>query len=129
MKHVAALIAGLFVVGCAANDDKRPDPVEDFIKVNELEDVKEIRTYDRLDLFVMNDYYVIVSSRRDYYLLSYVARCRELPGGRVEPDVRRDGRVIRAGADTLRGCRIKSIYAIDEAQAEELRQIRLDARD
>ena len=129
MKHVAALIAGLFVVGCAANDDKRPDPVEDFIKVNELEDVKEIRTYDSLDLFVMNEYYVIVSSRRAYYLLSYVSRCWERPGGGVEPDVRRDGRVIRAGADTLRGCRIKSIYAIDEAQAEELRQIRLDARD
>ena len=129
MKHVAALIAGLFVVGCAVNDDKRPDPVEDFIKVNELEDVREIRSYDRLDLSVMNDYYVIVSSRRDFYLLRYFSRCRELPGGRVEPDVRRDSRVIRAGVDTLRGCRIKSIFAIDEAQAEELRQIRLDARD
>lgn len=129
MKHVAALIAGLFVAGCAANDDKRPDPVEDFIKVNELEETREIRSFDRLDLTVLNDYYVIVGSRADFYLLRYFSRCRELPSGRVAADVRRDANVIRAGADTLRGCRIKSIYAIDEAQAEELRQIRLDARD
>jgi len=129
MKHVVALIAGLFVVGCAANDDKRPDPVEDFIKVNELEETSEIRTFDRLDVRVLDDYYVIVESRRDYYLVHYSMRCGEGPWGRVTPDIRRDSNVIRAREDTLRGCRIDAIYRIDAAQAEELRQMRGDAED
>ena len=61
--------------------------------------------------------------QREDYLLEYFSRCLRNMDGRVEPDIRRDARRIYAGADTFRGCRIKELYSLDPAQADELREI------
>lgn len=123
MRLIAILSVCCLVAGCAAQEE-RPDAIADFIRVNQLESVKQIKSLQQLDLTELNDYYVIVSSRSDSYLVAYTTRCTEGPSGRPAPDIRRDPHVLRARVDTLRGCRIDSIYAIDETQVEELRQIR-----
>lgn len=124
MRKTALLFACCVAAGCAAEPEERPDAIDDFIKVNQLERVSQIRSFEQLDLTVLNDYYVLVSSRFKPYLISYGRRCTEGPTGRVAPDYRRDPRVLQSRVDTLRGCRIDAIYLLDETQVEEIKQIR-----
>jgi len=122
MKLPATLFALVLAAGCAATDeaDDELDPIDDFIRANELEEVREIRSYDQINGTVINDYYVILENRREQYLVAYARRCFQSRPGRVDPDYRRDAHVIRSGIDTYRGCRIGEIYRLDEAQAEEV---------
>ena len=39
------------------------------------------------------------------------------------PDKRHDANTIRSRFDTIRGCRIAEIYALDEVEAEEIKNI------
>lgn len=112
----------VLAAGCAATDERAEelDPIDDFIRANELEEVREVRSYDQVNGTVINDYYVILETRRDQYLAAYARRCFQSRPGRVDPDYRRDAHVIRSGVDTYRGCRIGAIYKLDEAQAEEV---------
>jgi len=128
MRFVATLLMLTVVAGCAANDerDNELDPIDDFIRANELEEVREIRSYDQINGTAINDYYVILENRREQYLIVYARRCYQARPGLVEPDYRRDANVIRSGIDTYRGCRIGAIYKLDEAQAEEVRLIEVD---
>ncbi len=128
MRLFAILSVCCLAAGCAAQEEK-PDAIADFIKVNQLESVPQIKTFHQLDLTVLNDDYVVVQTRSDTYLVSYVTRCIETPSGRPAPDVRRDAHVLQARVDTLRGCRIDAIYAIDETQVEELKEIRRNPGD
>ena len=41
----------------------------------------------------------------------------------MQPDIRYDSSVLRARFDTLRGCRIDKLYAIEPGQADELRNL------
>jgi hypothetical protein len=53
-----------------------------------------------------------------------VRRCHELKDNtRITPDKRWDTNIVRAKFDTIRGCRIAAIYALDEAEAAELKNI------
>lgn len=116
------------VSACAGTAHERPDPIEDFVVVNELESVGSIRTFgtQQLQHTRLNDSYLILESRRDYYLLEYRTPCRDLSSDIVRPDIRRDSSTISAGVDTYRGCVIGALYPIDEGQAEELKQIAKD---
>lgn len=113
--------------GCAAQQapQDESDAVEDFIAISELDEVDVIRSMDRFDYDYLTDRYVIVTTRRQYHLVEFFGRCRELTtyDMDVQPDFRYDPKALRAGEDTIRGCRIKTMYEIDKIQAEELEQI------
>ncbi len=125
MKRTTLIVIALALGGCATtHQEERINAVKDFVEVNELQETESITTYEQLDQDVLNDEYVIVSTRREQWLLEYAYRCVEDPiTRRMRPDVRRDGRRIYAGSDTFRGCQIKALYPITADQAEELREI------
>lgn len=121
------LLLAAAVAACAAPDERdgpRDDTaIDDFIEVNELAAVDVVRTRDQLVAREVNETFLIVSTRREDYLLEYFSRCTRRDDGRVEPDVRRDSRALYPGVDTFRGCRIKAIYELEPGQADELREI------
>ena len=126
MKRYVILFFLTFLTACATTrQEEQITAVRDFIEVNELEKTDSIRTrYDRIDQQVLNDRFVIVSIRKEQYLLEYPYPCREDPfTRRPRPDIRRDSSAIYAGSDTFRGCKIKALYVITEDQAEELKNI------
>jgi hypothetical protein len=125
MKHLWLVLVVGFFSACAGTPHERPDPIEDFVVVNELESVSSIRTYGtgQLQHARLNDSYLILESRREYYLLEYRTPCRDFSNDIVRPDIRRDANTISAGVDTYRGCVIGAFYPIDEGQAEELKQL------
>ena len=121
MKKVIYVLAALVLCGCAANEeDEGPDAIDDFIQVSDLEEVRVIRSMDTFGQRVINDNYVILTTRREQYLIAYPSPCPEAYDKRRSPDFRSDARAIYADRDTFRGCRIKAIYPITEAQAAEL---------
>ena len=126
MKRYVILFFLTFLTACATTrQEEQITAVRDFIEVNELENTDSIRTrYDRIDQQVLNDRFVIVSIRKEQYLLEYPYPCREDPfTRRPRPDIRRDSTAIYAGSDTFRGCQISALYAITEDQAQELKNM------
>jgi len=126
MQTLLLIIFSALLVGCASTtEEDRDDDTAfvDFIEVNELESVDLIRTMDQLSSIPLNDEYIIVSTRRESFLLEYFSRCWSSFEGRPEPDVRRDARAIYARIDTFRGCRIKAIYPLEAGHVDELRQL------
>ncbi len=124
MNRCSLVLAALLLAACAATDeDERPDAVADFIGVNELEEVGVIRSLDQLGQSVINENYVIVTTRREQYLLAYTLPCRRFYYSTKKPDFRNDPRALYAKSDTFRGCRIKTLYRITDAQAGELKEI------
>ena len=131
-KSTAIVFVAILITACAAPGDpeepREESAIVDFIEVNELPRVDKVRTVEQLTARDVNDMYVIVSTRRQDYLLEYYSRCYRRDDGRVEPDVRRDSRALYPGMDTFRGCRIKAIYELEPGQADELRDIGRAAR-
>ena len=125
MKRYASLLVLMFLTACATTgQEERINAVKDFIEVNELEKADKIRTFERIEQHVLNDRFVIVSARREHYLLEYSYPCRDDPlTRRPKPDIRRSSSAIYAGSDTFRGCQIRALYPITEDQAEELKSI------
>lgn len=126
MKHYANLVGLMFLAACATTgqQEEQINATRDFVEVNELETVAKIRTFDRIDQHVLNDRYVILSTRGEQYLLEYSYPCRDDPiTQRPRPDIRRDARAIYSNGDTFRGCQIRAFYAITADQAEELKNI------
>lgn len=128
---VAAGLATAFVAGCAAQDDKQKastqdvtQAVTDFIEVRELESLDSLRSGSNDRWYAINDRFLVYKGRRDEYLVEFVRRCHELNDNtRVTADKRWDTNIVRARFDTIRGCRIAKIYALDEAEAAELKNI------
>ena len=125
MFRYVTLVIPMLLIACATTgQEERISAVKDFIEVNELEEVGAIRTFESLDQHVLNERFVIVSTRKEQYLLEYPYPCREDPMTRLpRPDIRRDATAIYAGSDTFRGCQIRALYAISEDQAEELKNM------
>ncbi len=128
MKRLLATL--VLLAGCASQTQGVPeiddsDAVDDFVAINELEKVDAARTTNSFDYGYLTDRYVVVTTRRSYYLVQLYGRCPELTdvNADVQPDIRYEAKALRPGVDTIRGCRIKNIYEIDEAQAQELKQI------
>lgn len=117
----------LALTACAANEERRQqvEAVDDFVKVNELESARSIalRNRESYDHEMLGDEYALVETRGGWHLVRFTMRCTSFYDNRPDPDIRRNAGMLAAGEDTIRGCRIKDIYPIDEAQAEELRQI------
>lgn len=125
MKYTSLLFALLFLGACATTDeDERPDPVEDFVAVNEMPTAKSIFVDDLRSSEVIDEKFVIITTRREIFLIEYAHRCVDDPMRHtVRPDVRRDSRRLYASSGTFRGCQIKTFHKMTEAQADELRRI------
>lgn len=123
--HLAGMI--LLLSACATPDVQQEDEaVRDYIAAAELEETDRIRTGSRANIGFtpLNEYFVIFANRDEHYLAEMRRRCYELlDNSRIVPDVRRDSTGISARFDTFRGCLIDKIYLIDEAQAQELKNL------
>lgn len=126
-RKIILITLSMAMAACAATDpaeeSRTNTAMPDFIEVNELEPVGSMRVSDRLSFDEIDDKHVVVRVRNLSYLVEYASRCMQHPDGRVNADVRRDPRRIYAGADTFRGCRIKTIYVLEPGQADELIEI------
>jgi len=124
MKQILWLGAVLTLTGCAAQpaEDKMnlEQAVRDYIAVRELQPTEEIRTSNSDGWKEIDQNFIIYDARRNKYLVEFTRSCHELSERPIIPDVRRDYDRIRARFDTIRGCRIKNIYALDEADITEL---------
>ena len=106
------------------NEESVSDAVRDFVEVRDLEEVDAITTgtsdsWDELSLE-----FILYEGRRETYLVEFVRPCYELrDNSRITPDKRWDTNKIRAKFDTLRGCRLKSVYQLTEAEVAELESI------
>lgn len=124
MRLKLALLAASLSQGCAAQQRADEDvAIEDFIVVSELEPLKVARFRHQYSYRQLTENYVVLTARDDHYLVGFKRRCRELNMRPIVPDVRYDRNALRVGADTIRGCYIGSIYAIDRTQADELENI------
>lgn len=116
-----AVLTIMVVTGCASQS--RPgdrNDVADFIAVSELEALDVVRFRNQFNHKRLDDYHVLLSARDDHYLVQFRRRCHELDEYWITPDIRYDSNLLRAGIDTIRGCRIDQMFAVDESQAQEL---------
>ena len=119
-----ALVILVLQAGCAARKDPAVSvAVEDFIAVAQLEELDKIRTRNDYSWEYLSERFIIVKTRDGEYLLRFQRRCRELYEVPVQPDIRFEPNLLRARFDTVRGCRIDKLYAIEPGQADELRQL------
>lgn len=126
MRQITIRLAATFVAavlsGCAAQPaSTENDVVSDFIVVAELEALDVVRFRDQFSTRPLVDRYALLQARGDHYLVRFRYRCHELYENRFPPDIRHDRSALRAGIDTIRGCRIDRIFSVDESQAEELK--------
>ena len=125
MKYAALISLVVLLGGCVDMPEVNEvdQAISDFVIVGELESLDSIRLRERDSWYRITDYFVMYKTRDGEYLFEFARPCRELRDpSRVTPDARHDNR-IRAGFDTLRGCRIHRIYGLDEGQAEEVRRL------
>ena len=128
MKTVMCVVVAVLLSACAAQDaeqrQEESQAVRDFIAVRELEKLKKMSTALRDSWTIIDDRFIVYRSRRGQYLVEFDRRCYELGGGsRVVPDERRVRNTVYARTETIRGCRINTIYALTEAEAEELESL------
>ena len=119
------LLAGMTLhMGCAARQDPLvTEAVEDFVVVAELEELDKIRTRLGYSWDYLSEEFIIVKTRDGEYLVRFRRKCRELNQYPVQPDIRYDDSALRSRTDTIRGCHIGAIYAIEPGQADELRHL------
>lgn len=120
LAFVVALVAGCAAQSTQETADKNL-AIRDLIELSELEPVNRMRT-DRFDGWnILTTEYLIYKTRRGDFLVEFGRPCWELQDPTtIVADERSDPNVIRARFDTIRGCRINAIYAVNEEQSEEL---------
>jgi hypothetical protein len=124
----ALLLPALSVVfllpACATRQDNDISAaIEDFIAVAGLEPLDKVRTRGDYSYDYLSDRFIIIETRDGEYLARFQRLCRELNELPVQPDIRYDDSMLRSRFDTIRGCHIHSLYAIERGQADELRNI------
>ena len=125
---LTTLLAAALLVACAGQRSEeiadKNQAIEDFIDLRELESVTKIRTDNSDGWELVTSTYLIYKTRRADFLMEFGRPCWELyDNTRIVADERYDPNVIRAKFDTLRGCRIAAIYALNEADVAEVRNI------
>lgn len=121
MKKLMSVLMMLLLAACASQPDtSTTDAVDDFIVVSELEELDSARMREQFHHTYLSERYIILRTRKANYLVRFRKRCRELNERDVTPDVRFERNTLHAGFDTIRGCRIDRMYAIDKGQVEEL---------
>jgi len=128
MKLQATVALSLLFSACAADvqrdgPGKELEAVRDFIVVSELEPLKKIRLQDQIKYYYVNDYFVVVPTKRGNYLVEFRGRCSELRRARWTADMvdhRASARHLYADHDTIRGCRIGQFYGLPGQTLDEL---------
>ena len=121
MKFLATVILLMLFAGCATSSETEiSNAVSDYIKAAELEERDGIRTMGNWSHHVISQRYATLETKKENFLVEFSRRCHELTQNEVTPDIRYDNNILRSRFDTIRGCRIGRIYAIDKGQAEEL---------
>jgi hypothetical protein len=128
MNKILLVAAALSIAACSSTTQmpQEIEAVRDYIAAAELEEVTEIRVRETLKYSYVNDRYVSIDARRGDYLVEFLRNCWELRANQVTTemvDIRRDNNYLRARFDTIRGCRISTIYEITEDQREELKAL------
>ena len=124
MKLLATVILLILFAGCATSSESEvSDAVSDYIKAAELKEQDSIRTMGKFSYRIISQRYVTLETHKENYLVEFSRRCHELTQYEVTPDIRYETNILRSRFDTIRGCRIGQIYAIDKGQAEELRDL------
>lgn len=122
--RTASVAVSLAVVAACGGTPEIPaelQAVRDYVEVGELGQADRIRTHGSDRWSPATNYYALYKSRDGWYLLEFTRNCREMTDNtRVMPDRRYDHNVMRRGIDTLRGCRIRQMYSLTEAQAQEI---------
>lgn len=130
MQQALTLLLITLLAACASSAQAPADnAVLDFIAVSELQPGDRVRTYGQWHYDALSDRYVVLNTRKEKYLVEFRRRCHELEELAVTPDLRYQRNVLRARFDTIRGCTIERLYAIDDAQARELQQLIDKAND
>jgi len=130
-KIAAAIAASIFLAACASQEEQAEEStqdvsqaVRDFIELRELEELDALRSGSNDGWQQLDDRFIVYNGRRETYLVEFTRRCHELSDNtRIVPDKRWDSNTVRARFDTIRGCRIAKIYALDEAEVAELENI------
>jgi hypothetical protein len=128
MNKAVLIIATLVLSACSvpSTQPQEIDATQDLIATAELAEVSNIRLQGQLSFDYVNDRFVTVPARGETYLVEFSRDCRSLSDTTIRqmgPDRRGSSlnlNLLRAGTDTIHGCRIKKIYEITEAQKEEL---------
>lgn len=129
MKRVIALCAAASLAACATSyNPQEVEAVRDYVSAAELVEVDRISTFgtEPFSFSYINDFFVVVPSRRDNFLVELQRQCQELRRTDFSyemVDRRTDANSIRPRFDTIRGCRIAKIYAINKAQLKELKNL------
>jgi len=128
MNKILLVAAALSIAACSSTSQmpQEIEAVRDYIAATELEEVTEFRLREQLHYTYVNDRYVSIDTRRGDYLVEFLRNCWELRENQVTPemvDIRRDNNYLRARFDTIRGCRISTIYEITEDQRKELKAL------
>ena len=121
MKSFIAILLFAQLLACAAQRESGVDEaISDFVVLSELEEMDSIRTRNQFGTSELTERYAILKTRKEVYLVEFQRCPPQFNNNDVTPDIRYDKNTLRPRSDTIRGCRIKKIYAIDEAGAEEL---------
>ncbi len=121
MCRLAPVIIALLILGCAAQKVSELDQaILDYVQLHELSELDSLRRSNGDSWKALSDRFVVYSGRKDVYLIEFNRNCHELNEYPVVADVRREPNRIRARFDTLRGCLIDRIFAINENDVAEL---------
>lgn len=130
MKRFILIALALALTGCATSKSrstlspgKENEAVLDFIFTGELVETDRIRLNEPIKYLYVNDWWVIVPTRRSDYLVGFRGRCDELRRRKWTSDmidIRVSARVLHSDYDTIRGCKIRRIYELTEIQLREL---------
>lgn len=124
MKRLIMPLVFAALAGCAGQPGSGADEaVSDFVAVSGLEEMDSIKTRKRFGTSELTKRYAILRTGKDVYLVEFAHCPPRFDNNDVTPDIRYDTNVLRSRFDTIRGCRIKKIFAIDEAGAEELKML------
>jgi len=125
MKAVTGIALSALLLGCVAQDtqDKpatqdEEQAVRDFVAVRNLEELDKLRSSSNDSWQVIADEFIIYETRKAAYLVEFTRACYELEDRtRIVADIRRERNIMRSRFDTIRGCRIRKIFALTEAEA------------
>jgi hypothetical protein len=123
MKTTVVLASLALVAACAGTPEIPADTeaVRDYVEVGELEQVDQVRTHGSDAWRPLTRHFALYTGRDGHFLLEFTRVCREIyDNTSITPDRRYDHNVMRRGIDTLRGCRIDSMYPLTEAQVLEI---------
>ncbi len=131
MRTLMAIVAAAALAACAAQDTTRQDAedeavqaVRDLIEVRGLQEVDKMPSSSRDGWTSIENHFLIYKSRRESFLVEFNRRCYELDDDtRIIADERWDSGNVRARFDTIRGCRIHKLYALNEEDVAELKNI------